>query len=554
MKHLRTTQAQTRGQPYRATNAPFFGGLFIQPKLTVNASGDIYEREADAMADKVMRGPEPSQRQAHNISTPSIIPVQRKCAACEDEELQRKEDSGELYNPANLSAQISLSKGGGSGLPSSTLARMNSSFGVDFSPVKIHTEGESAGMNKSIQAKAFTHGHDIYFNENQYHPESSEGQRLLAHELTHVVQQSKGTISNRIQRDTEVTVTAPTAPGSCSLEHHRKIAPAVSTAQNWMTRSMNALTAYLGNPASYVHVQSALTRHFRSSTSQTATRVRNILTRINTDIVNRPDLNVECHTASDLICGATDAYVNGDLLVFCPTYYGRSLDWRAGYLIHEMAHTLTGITHITDRAYHANRAYNFLTPDEALTNADGYWRLCEEIGLGRALPGTAPNDSMNDCSSTRTDQMRRSMASVERWNRNAQTKCNSREPAELAAWSDLQTRHLGGTSTRHIDQAKEVYDRAYRRLQSAISFECENSCDSGVSGYYRYFLFITSDTLHVCPMIFGLATEDRTVELYKLILLRYGDVSEARAAQLTFLARALNNRYWSSPGTLTGFD
>jgi hypothetical protein len=60
----------------------------------------------------------------------------------------------------------------------------------DFSKVQIHTDNKSAQMNQELGVRAFTHGRDVYFGIGQYNPQSNEGKRLLAHELTHVVQQS----------------------------------------------------------------------------------------------------------------------------------------------------------------------------------------------------------------------------------------------------------------------------------------------------------------------------------------------------------------------------
>ena len=75
---------------------------------------------------------------------------------------------------------------------------MESSIGVDFSNVKIHTDNSAVQMNKDLHAQAFTHGNDIYFNSGNFNPESKDGQHLLAHELTHTVQQ--GTASMGIQK------------------------------------------------------------------------------------------------------------------------------------------------------------------------------------------------------------------------------------------------------------------------------------------------------------------------------------------------------------------
>ncbi|MFL5764173.1 MAG: DUF4157 domain-containing protein, partial [Bacteroidia bacterium] len=78
----------------------------------------------------------------------------------------------------------------GDSLKSDIAEEMGSKMGADFSGVKVHSDGRAADMNDQIQAKAFTHGNDIYFNQGEYNPSSNEGKHLLAHELTHTVQQS----------------------------------------------------------------------------------------------------------------------------------------------------------------------------------------------------------------------------------------------------------------------------------------------------------------------------------------------------------------------------
>jgi hypothetical protein len=71
---------------------------------------------------------------------------------------------------------------------------MEHSFGYNFKQVKIHTDNESVQLNDDLHAQAFTQGRNIYFNSGKYNPEISPGKRLLAHELTHVVQQDNSTI------------------------------------------------------------------------------------------------------------------------------------------------------------------------------------------------------------------------------------------------------------------------------------------------------------------------------------------------------------------------
>jgi hypothetical protein len=91
---------------------------------------------------------------------------------------------------SNVESQLNNSKGGGSPLPDEVRSFMEPRFGADLSQVRVHTGSEAVQMNKELNAQAFTHGKDIYFGSGRYNPGSSEGKHLLAHELTHVIQQT----------------------------------------------------------------------------------------------------------------------------------------------------------------------------------------------------------------------------------------------------------------------------------------------------------------------------------------------------------------------------
>ncbi|MEM7061805.1 MAG: DUF4157 domain-containing protein [Cyanobacteria bacterium P01_B01_bin.77] len=90
-----------------------------------------------------------------------------------------------------LAQRLKQKKGMGQPLPAQTQKAMARAFKYDFSDVMIHTGDDAVQMTRELKAQAFTHGKDIYFNEGKYNPETSSGQELLAHELTHVVQQDK---------------------------------------------------------------------------------------------------------------------------------------------------------------------------------------------------------------------------------------------------------------------------------------------------------------------------------------------------------------------------
>ena len=167
----------------------------IQTKLTIGQPGDKYEREADKVAAKVMSMSQPVQRQEIIEEEEELQPkpaIQRK-EMTEEEELQPKSSENNLTaNTETLEQQLNSSKGGGSSLSDGVRSFMEPRFGTDFGNVKIHTDSNAVQMNQSIQAQAFTHGGDIYFNSGKYSPDTNEGKSLLAHELTHVVQQQGG--------------------------------------------------------------------------------------------------------------------------------------------------------------------------------------------------------------------------------------------------------------------------------------------------------------------------------------------------------------------------
>lgn len=124
-----------------------------------------------------------------------------EAAAKEEEEQQKaaeatvqpKRRTGEPASvPNEVESRLAATRGGGSALPANTRHRMESRFGYDFSRVRIHTGDAARGLNHDLNALAFTTGSDIYFAPGQFEPTSRRGQRLLAHELTHVVQQAGG--------------------------------------------------------------------------------------------------------------------------------------------------------------------------------------------------------------------------------------------------------------------------------------------------------------------------------------------------------------------------
>jgi len=231
-------------------NSSFFKPS-VQAKLTVSTPDDPQEKEADEVADKVMRMHEPiattplpeknedklqrKEKEEEEVQAKQEQPLANKiqCKAEPEEKLQAKSnntvyrarethkepelesgtDAGrdQIVNRKNISLYhsdvmrqsgrgpptssipfeqtLASSKGGGSALPADTKTFMGSRFNADFSGVRVHTDTTAASLSRSVNAQAFAHGNDIYFNSGKFSPDSTDGKTLLAHELTHTVQQ-----------------------------------------------------------------------------------------------------------------------------------------------------------------------------------------------------------------------------------------------------------------------------------------------------------------------------------------------------------------------------
>ncbi|HVZ39676.1 MAG TPA: DUF4157 domain-containing protein [Candidatus Kapabacteria bacterium] len=204
----------------------------MQPKLSINAPDDQFEREADSIASHVMSGaaavgesPAGDGDQGHRAAgtRPRVIPisgsplpltmvgegaVQTKCEKCEEEEtrkVQRKATGSTPMATAGAAGDGisgSLNGSGGTPLPGPSRQFFESRMGRDFSSVRVHDDGDAARMNGELGARAFTHRSHIYFNRGEYNPSTQAGRTLLAHELVHTVQQQAvGPMLQRRKKD-----------------------------------------------------------------------------------------------------------------------------------------------------------------------------------------------------------------------------------------------------------------------------------------------------------------------------------------------------------------
>ena len=184
--------------------------LFIQTKLRIGAPNDIYEQEADRVADTVMRIPESQITEGATVSqkvqpfhTQRFRSTHHTPIGEEQEErtLQAKgAPNGFPETTSKVESYLNTSQGSGQPLPESTRTFMESRFGNSFNNVRIHADAQAASVAHELNAQAFTHGQDIYFGAGRYQPNAAFGQQLLAHELTHILQQTQNK-KYLIQRD-----------------------------------------------------------------------------------------------------------------------------------------------------------------------------------------------------------------------------------------------------------------------------------------------------------------------------------------------------------------
>jgi hypothetical protein len=194
-----------------------FGGVChscparVQAKLEVSRPDDPYEQEADRVADRVAAMPEPKVRRAcpsckdgtiqpkplADQITP-LLQRQEKNPE-EDEEPVQAKDEGYSFprSTPGASVQIRSLQGGGAPLPFATRAFFERRFGSDFGDVRVHSGPSASQAARSIRAQAFTLGRDIVFGQDRYAPDTRAGRSLLAHELTHVIQQTKPDLRKR---------------------------------------------------------------------------------------------------------------------------------------------------------------------------------------------------------------------------------------------------------------------------------------------------------------------------------------------------------------------
>jgi len=155
----------------------------VQTKLVVSQADDKYEQEADRVAKHVASPSSPSAKDEvqTQLATPHHI------------------GEGGMPVSSRIEASIQQARGSGQAIPAPVRTPLEQTLGANFSGVRVHSGAHAHELNRSLSARAFTTGQDIFFRQGEYNPDSSAGREVLAHELTHVVQQRQTIASGMIQ-------------------------------------------------------------------------------------------------------------------------------------------------------------------------------------------------------------------------------------------------------------------------------------------------------------------------------------------------------------------
>ena len=406
----------------------------IQTKLKIGQQGDKYEQEANRVAEQVMRMPEPVGNISTGLTTSEQPPIiQRMCPECEeelnrkpisiqrlaqstghniqrqcnecDEELQRQpieeEEEEELlqakestgHTPTvtpKIQNQIGSLRGGGQPLSEFDRSFFESRFGYDFSQVRVHSDSRAAESAHVLKARAYTIGSDIAFGFREYAPGTLTGRRLLAHELTHVVQQKRvARFSSRISPLVQLqpnNCTAAVTQVPHPRDPRQEVNDAHGVARDWGVRARDQAQVLVNGGNVRPFIRSALDFHFSRPSGGQLTTIRNLFNGIVARL-NRGSRIYYCNTTATRDCqlagteAATFCPSTTQYTRICPHFFQITRLARPLTLVHEAAHAAGACGHIYTNAGN----YPGANPQ---TNAEAYAQFTRTVGmvLGRLLP------------------------------------------------------------------------------------------------------------------------------------------------------------------------
>ncbi len=193
----------------------------LQPKLRVNAPGDIYEQEADRIANQVMgmpgrEVPDGSQ----NLCPPAGCKtrLRRFQNAIDEQELLQPKRTGDPVRSVTAARDLDAARGSGRPLPGYLCDFFQARMGADLGEVTVHTGQNAGALTRELNARAFTFGQDIFFAAGEWSPTNDRGRWLIAHELAHTMQSNRGQVLHR--KTSAPTKPTPTSPKSTTKDLH----------------------------------------------------------------------------------------------------------------------------------------------------------------------------------------------------------------------------------------------------------------------------------------------------------------------------------------------
>lgn len=398
--------------------------------------------------------------------------VQRKRNCCEEDDLYRKEKKSDTQKEAPPIVSKALADNGNP-IDSNTLGFMEDRMGYDFSQVRIHTGTTAAKSAQSINASAYTSGTDIVFNDGMYSPQTSKGKKLLAHELTHVVQQNhprinRKTIQRRgfpfedpihgslldqfsvetgIPRD-QASQHSPAyrqwlssaAPPTTAVNidpgcNRSDIIDIVNQSLTWLDDVYNQLLSYDANEVfanrippgrDHARVAAALQQSFNTTDLAYVEVIRRRFLHLANTLRTSGRISIHCNGQYCSAGGSsfTAAYVSGPYaLTMCGV--GTPSSRPIATFIHELIHAIiprVGISadvtqraRVTDRAYRGDRVFQHLSPEETLDNADSYGILAELLH-SRTQTQLVPGQGDTTLHCTNPGDVLEAFARADQWN------------------------------------------------------------------------------------------------------------------------------------------
>jgi hypothetical protein len=218
--------------------------LPIQTKLAVSEAGDIYEQEADRVAEWVVRMPEPALKPTSASHTAGGS----TCPACEPEKewLVRRKTERAKDSSGSIPDSFLRDIGLGQALDSTTRALLEPRFACDFSQVRVHSDNQAAESARAVNALAYTVGSHVVFGSGQYAPETERGRRLLAHELVHTLQQGNTDQVRRFVPCEQASLSLQSCPPREKGEvAQSKTEPMTLHGHTWLSENGYSVNGYL---------------------------------------------------------------------------------------------------------------------------------------------------------------------------------------------------------------------------------------------------------------------------------------------------------------------